>query len=76
MNRIEKLLCALALLVLPVLAIAAGADMGQIEKQETNWVAIGMFAAFVAGTLYITKWAATKTKSAADFVLVAAHLVM
>ena len=67
MNRIEKLLCALALLVLPVLAIAAGADMGQIEKQETNWVAIGMFAAFVAGTLYITKWAATKTKSAADF---------
>ncbi|APB98428.1 cation acetate symporter [Polynucleobacter asymbioticus] len=67
MNRIEKLLCALALLVLPVLAIAAGADMGQIEKQETNWVAIGMFAAFVAGTLFITKWAATKTKSAADF---------
>jgi cation/acetate symporter len=67
MNRIEKLLCALALLVLPVLAIAAGADMGQVEKQDTNWVAIGMFAAFVAGTLYITKWAATKTKSAADF---------
>ncbi len=67
MKRLEKLLCALALLVLPVLAIAAGADMGQIEKQETNWVAIGMFAAFVAGTLYITKWAATKTKSAADF---------
>ena len=67
MKRLEKLLCALALLVLPVLAIAAGADMGQIEKQATNWVAIGMFAAFVAGTLYITKWAATKTKSAADF---------
>lgn len=67
MNRIEKLLCALALFVLPVLAIAAGADMGQVDKQETNWVAIGMFAAFVAGTLYITKWAATKTKSAADF---------
>jgi cation/acetate symporter len=67
MNRIEKLLCALALFVLPALAIAAGADMGQVDKQETNWVAIGMFAAFVAGTLYITKWAATKTKSAADF---------
>jgi cation/acetate symporter len=67
MNRIEKLFCALALLVLPALAIAAGADMGQVEKQATNWVAIGMFAAFVAGTLYITKWAATKTKSAADF---------
>jgi cation/acetate symporter len=26
-----------------------------------------MFGAFVAGTLYITKWAAAKTKSAADF---------
>ncbi|QWD90411.1 cation acetate symporter [Polynucleobacter sp. MWH-Braz-FAM2G] len=67
MNRIEKLLCALALFVLPMLAIAAGADMGQVEKQDTNWVAIGMFGAFVAGTLYITKWAASKTKSAADF---------
>ncbi|MDZ7855646.1 cation acetate symporter [Sphaerotilus sp.] len=48
-------------------ALAAGADMGQIAKQATNWTAIGMFAAFVAGTLYITKWAASKTKSAADF---------
>ena len=67
MKRIEKLLCALALLVLPIFAIAAGADLGQVAKQETNWVAIGMFAVFVAGTLYITKWAATKTKSAADF---------
>jgi cation/acetate symporter len=67
MTRIQKILSALALFALPILAIAAGADMGQVEKQDTNWVAIGMFAAFVAGTLYITKWAATKTKSAADF---------
>ncbi|MEX8494359.1 cation acetate symporter [Sphaerotilus sp.] len=48
-------------------ALAAGADMGQIAKQETNWTAIGMFGMFVAGTLFITKWAAAKTKSAADF---------
>ncbi|WP_338414193.1 cation acetate symporter [uncultured Sphaerotilus sp.] len=48
-------------------ALAAGADVGQAAKQETNWTAIGMFAVFVAGTLYITKWAAAKTKSAADF---------
>jgi len=48
-------------------ALAAGADLGQAAKQATNWTAIGMFAAFVAGTLYITKWAAAKTKSAADF---------
>ena len=26
-----------------------------------------MFGAFVVGTLFITKWAAAKTKSAADF---------
>ncbi len=48
-------------------AFAAGADLGQAEKQATNWTAISMFAAFVVGTLFITKWAASKTKSAADF---------
>jgi len=67
MKRIEKLLGALALLVLPAFVFAAGADMGQVAKQETNWVAIGMFGIFVVGTLFITKWAASKTKSAADF---------
>ena len=46
---------------------AAGADLGQAEKQPTNWTAIGMFAAFVVMTLFITKWAASRTKSAADF---------
>lgn len=48
-------------------AWAAGADLGQAQKQATNWTAIGMFGMFVLGTLYITKWAAAKTKSAADF---------
>ncbi len=67
MKRLEKLFIAIALFALPGLLLAAGGDVGQAEKQATNWVAIGMFAAFVAGTLYITKWAATKTKSAADF---------
>ncbi len=47
--------------------MAAGADLGQAEKQPTNWTAIGMFVVFVVGTLFITKWAAAKTKSAADF---------
>ncbi|WP_371132277.1 cation acetate symporter [Rhodoferax sp.] len=46
---------------------AAGADLGQAEKQATNWTAIGMFGAFVVFTLFITKWAAAKTKSASDF---------
>ncbi len=67
MSRTFKTLMALAGLLGAGAALAAGADMGQIAKQETNWTAIAMFAIFVAGTLYITKWAATKTKSAADF---------
>lgn len=48
-------------------AFAAGADLGQVAKQPTNWIAIGMFSVFVLLTLYITKRAAAKTKSAADF---------
>ncbi|MBI3155539.1 MAG: cation acetate symporter [Burkholderiales bacterium] len=48
-------------------ALAAGADLGQAQKQPTNWTAIAMFAIFVGFTLWITKWAAAKTKSAADF---------
>ncbi len=48
-------------------AFAAGADLGETTKQATNWTAIIMFGAFVIATLGITKWAAAKTKSAADF---------
>ena len=55
-----------ALVALPMAAIAAE-PIGAAEKQPTNWTAIAMFAVFVAGTLYITKWAASRTKSAADF---------
>ena len=43
-------------------AWAAGADLGQAEKQPTNWTAITMFAIFVVATLFITKWAAARTK--------------
>ncbi|RHZ99087.1 cation acetate symporter [Cereibacter sphaeroides] len=56
-----------ALILLPTLALAAGPDLGEVKKQATNYTAIGMFAAFVVFTLFITKWAAAKTKSAADF---------
>nr|WP_329609848.1 cation acetate symporter [Paracoccus sp. EF6] len=52
--------------MLPGMAMAADVIQGA-QKQPTNWTAIVMFAVFVAGTLYITKWAASKTKSAADF---------
>ena len=36
-------------------------------QQPTNWTAVGMFGAFVLLTLGITRWAAAKTKTAADF---------
>jgi cation/acetate symporter len=67
MKMTKSIFIALLALMATGLAMAAGADMGQVEKQPTNWVAIGMFTAFVVGTLFITKWAAAKTKSAADF---------
>jgi cation/acetate symporter len=56
-----------ALFAVSATVFAAGADLGQAEKQATNWTAIGMFGAFVVMTLFITKWAAAKTKSTADF---------
>ena len=48
-------------------ALAAGGDVGETAKQSTNWTAIIMFGTFVLATLWITKWAASKTRSAADF---------
>ncbi len=56
-----------ALVCAPLAAWAAGGDLGPTQKQPTNWTAIGMFALFVVATLFITKWAASRTKSAADF---------
>ena len=67
MKRTIQLLGALLALGACGAAFAAGADLGTTAKQATNWIAIGMFGVFVAGTLWITKWAASKTKSAADF---------
>ncbi|HEX5390652.1 MAG TPA: cation acetate symporter [Burkholderiaceae bacterium] len=64
---LKRSLALIALLAAAGTALAAGADLGQAEKQATNWTAIGMFGAFVAATMFITKWAAAKTRSAADF---------
>ena len=41
--------------------------IGETQKQATNWTAIAMFALFVGASLWITKWAARRTRSAADF---------
>ncbi len=65
--KARTLFIALALAGGSAAALAAGADLGQADKQATNWTAIGMFAAFVVFTLFITKWAAARTKSTADF---------
>ena len=67
--QIEKksAIALISLLAVSAGAYAAGADLGQAVKQATNWTAIGMFATFVILTLFITKWAAAKTKSASDF---------
>ena len=62
----RRLLAGLPLL----LASAAAHAAGPIEagtRQGTNWVAIGMFAGFVALTMGITYWAAGRTKTASDF---------
>lgn len=70
LNKKATLLAGLTLLsawLLPAMVWAAGIDLGQTEKQPTNWVAISMFAGFVVFTLFITKWAAGRTKSASDF---------
>jgi cation/acetate symporter len=66
MRRILQHLTALGLLAAPVLALAADA-IGATEKQATNWHAIIMFCIFVALTMGITYWAASRTKTTADF---------
>ena len=67
-NDIARQIATLAaLLGVSAAAWSAGADLGQAQQQATNWTAISMFGAFVVMTLFITKWAAAKTKSAADF---------
>lgn len=47
--------------------LAADVIEGEIQKQSVNITAITMFLAFVVGTLFITYWAARRTKSAKDF---------
>ncbi|MDO5705819.1 MAG: cation acetate symporter, partial [Paracoccus sp. (in: a-proteobacteria)] len=55
-----------ALIFVPTV-VFADAITGEMQRQPTNWTAIIMFGVFVLATLYITKWAAGRTKSAADF---------
>ncbi|MBL8420695.1 MAG: cation acetate symporter [Dechloromonas sp.] len=62
----KKIVTALALLGFSALVLAADA-VGATEKQATNWHAIIMFCIFVTLTMGITYWAASRTKTTADF---------
>jgi cation/acetate symporter len=66
MKNLLRTFSALALTAAAGAALAAP-DVGQTTKQATNYTAIIMFAVFVVLTLFITKWAAARTRSAADF---------
>ncbi len=67
MSRLLRWLPAWALLFAGRAALAAGPDLGQVEKQPLNLVAISLFLGFVLLTLGITFWASRRTKTASDF---------
>lgn len=58
---------ALALLLTPALAFAAGDVLALEARDSVNVSAIAMFLIFVGGTLGVTYWAAKRTRSAKDF---------
>ena len=67
MRALTRFLPLLGLLLAAGLAYAGPGAVGETEKQPLNLAAIGMFIAFVGSTLGITYWAASRTKSTADF---------
>ena len=66
-KRITGLSLALGASFCATFPAFAAAVEGAVEKQPTNWPAIGMFVGFVFMTLIITYRAAARTRSAADF---------
>ncbi|MCK6388505.1 MAG: cation acetate symporter [Zoogloea sp.] len=67
MKRSITALVAGTLLAASFAALAGPGAIEGVEKQPVNISAIAMFLVFVVATLGITKWAAGKTKSTADF---------
>ncbi|PKO51797.1 MAG: cation acetate symporter, partial [Betaproteobacteria bacterium HGW-Betaproteobacteria-21] len=65
-STVSRLGAGLLALSLPLVALAKPV-MGEVEKQPLNLHAIGMFFVFVLLTLGITYWAASRTKTTADF---------
>ena len=67
MKRSITALIAGTLLAASFAALAGPGAIEGVEKQPVNVSAIAMFLVFVLAALGITKWAAGKTKSTADF---------
>ena len=67
MRRLTQFISALGLVAAAASAFAGGPLEGVTEQQATNWHAIIMFCVFVVLTMGITYWAASRTKSTADF---------
>ena len=62
----KRLLTAAALMAASPLLMAE-ALTGEVQKQATNWTAIGMFVIFILFTMGITKWAAKRNTSTSDY---------
>ena len=67
MKRSISALVAGSLLAVSFAVFAGPGAIEGVQKQPVNFSAIAMFLVFVVATLGITKWAAGKTKTTADF---------
>ncbi|MFO6297396.1 cation/acetate symporter ActP [Rahnella selenatireducens] len=65
--RRSSLLFLMLSLALPISAFAAEGIAGEVKRQPLNIEAIVMFVLFVGATLYITYWAAKRTRSRQDY---------
>ncbi|MBP7003169.1 cation acetate symporter [Amaricoccus sp.] len=66
MQKLRTLALAGLAAALPLAAFADTIAGGE-KRATVNYEAIGMFVVFVGFTMLITKWAASRTKSASDF---------
>lgn len=66
-TRLSIVLFGLAVLITGGVALAAGEALATEARDGLNWAAIAMFLIFVVGTLGVTYWAASRTRTAKDF---------
>jgi cation/acetate symporter len=66
-RHLKTLLTLGSFFALPATAMGGAAAPAAAPERQLNIEAITMFLIFVLATLFITKWAAARTKSAADF---------